>query len=91
MHLLVAYDITSDRRRDKLAKLLKGYLERVQYSLFEGKIPDTRLEKLKSDIERTILPEEDSVRIYRLCHRCQLATEIIGLGIYIDKKRDIIL
>jgi CRISPR-associated protein Cas2 len=32
--LLVAYDITEDRRREKIAHLLESYGDRVQYSVF---------------------------------------------------------
>jgi CRISPR-associated protein Cas2 len=35
MFYLVSYDIPDDRRRTRLAKLLKDYGGRVQYSVFE--------------------------------------------------------
>lgn len=88
MHILLTYDIISDRRRTRLAKALCGYLNRVQKSVFEGEIPDTRLEKLYSAIERHINPNEDSVRVYRLCQRCVVAVDIMGTGEFIEKDQD---
>ena len=35
MHYTVAYDITDDKRRNKVAKILKDFGKRVQYSVFE--------------------------------------------------------
>lgn len=32
---LISYDITADKRRNALAKLLEGFGSRVQYSVFE--------------------------------------------------------
>ena len=62
-HLLVSYDVVDNRKRLQLSKYLKGYLERVQKSVFEGVIPDRKLEALKQGIEARINREEDSVRI----------------------------
>ena len=35
-YYIITYDIRDDRRRDKIFKLLKGYVTPVQYSVFEG-------------------------------------------------------
>ena len=41
MIVLIAYDVTSDRRRSKIARLLANHGERIQYSVFECElIPD---------------------------------------------------
>jgi CRISPR-associated protein Cas2 len=83
-HVLVSYDVVEDRKRLLLAKFLKGYLERVQKSVFEGVIPDRHLETLKQGIEARIDRAEDSVRIYGLCERCVSSVEIIGTGVFIE-------
>ena len=85
-HLLVSYDVVNDRKRLQLAKYLKGYLERVQKSVFEGVIPDRRLEALKRGIEARINRDEDSVRIYTLCERCVASVDIVGTGVYIEEE-----
>jgi CRISPR-associated protein Cas2 len=85
-HLVVSYDVVDDRKRLRLAKFLKGYLERVQKSVFEGVIADRRLENLKRGIEGKIDRAEDSVRIYTICERCVSAVEIIGTGVYVERE-----
>jgi CRISPR-associated protein Cas2 len=37
-YLIIAYDSPSDKRRNKMAKKLKTYGERRQYSLFEARV-----------------------------------------------------
>lgn len=84
MYLVVCYDIVGDRRRARLFKRMKGFLPRVQKSVFEGEIPGERVEELREMIMKEIDPNEDTVRLYHLCGRCQLATEVKGTGIYIE-------
>jgi CRISPR-associated protein Cas2 len=83
-HMVVSYDVCDDRRRARLARVLRGYVDRVQKSVFEGEIPDRRLESLREEIQHSIDQGEDSVRLYTLCERCQGATEIIGTGVYVE-------
>ena len=85
-HLLVSYDVVDNKKRLRLSKYLKGYLERVQKSVFEGVIPDRQLETLKRGIEARINREEDTVRIYALCDRCVASVEIVGTGVYIEEE-----
>ena len=86
--MVVSYDVCDDRKRVRLAKFLRGYVERVQKSVFEGEIADRRLEPLRHGIQKIIDQAEDSVRLYTLCPRCQGATEIIGTGVYVQAADD---
>ena len=85
MYLVVCYDIVSDRRRARVLKRMKGYLPHVQKSVFEGEIADTRVLALRRMILQEIDPAEDTVRIYHLCARCIPATEVFGVGIYVER------
>jgi len=91
IHILLSYDIVDDRRRTRLAKGLLNYLDRVQKSVFEGLVATRSLEALYTLIEKEIDPELDSVRIYRLCQRCQVAIEVLGLGHFIEEEGDEII
>jgi CRISPR-associated protein Cas2 len=84
--IIVSYDVVSNARRAKLSKFLKGHLERVQKSVFEGEIGDRRYEALKQDIAKQINQEEDTVRIYTLCERCVASVDIVGTGVYIERE-----
>ncbi len=89
MHVVVCYDIVGDRRRAKIWKRMKGFLPRVQKSVFEGELDEGRIVELREMIAGLVDAEEDTVRIYRVCARCVPATEIIGTGRYIgDEDED---
>lgn len=64
--VLVIYDISDDKRRNRMAKLLKGYGYRVQKSVFECRIDNGRYNKLIRGISK-IHDENDLVRVYMLC------------------------
>lgn len=76
--VVVSYDIPDDRRRTKVMKLLYGYGERVQYSVFECELRPADLEELKQRMRRLIQKDEDDVRFYPLCQRCLEKASALG-------------
>ncbi len=66
---LVAYDIRSLKRWRKAYKLLQGYGERVQYSMFRCWLSQRDREKLRWQLEE-ILVKEDNLLLIRLSHQC---------------------
>jgi CRISPR-associated protein Cas2 len=87
-HLVIAYDVTDDRRRARLARFLRGYAARVQKSVFEGEVAGRRIEGLREGIKEEMDQREDSVRLYRLCERCQGAIEVLGTGVYVEDEEE---
>lgn len=77
---VVTYDLPNGRRRQRVARLLEGYGERVQFSVFEVWLSEAQLRKLLRRIEREIVIEEDSVRIYALCGSCRERRQTLGQG-----------
>ncbi len=69
LYVVVAYDIPDDRRRNRLSKILEGYGERLQYSLFECRITKVQYLKMKERIRKAIRPDEDAVSFYFLCEK----------------------
>lgn len=81
MFFLVCFDIADDRIRYRVVKVLKGYGQRVQKSVFEcGDLTEERFLNMKSDIEAFIDEGEDSVRYYLLCKGCLRRVEHSGIG-----------
>jgi CRISPR-associated protein Cas2 len=80
MLYLVSYDIPDDKRRTRLAKILKDFGDRVHYSVFEFILERELLDKMIARIEDIISEDEDSVRIYSLCGACEKSIKIIGTG-----------
>lgn len=72
MHYVVAYDVTNDKRRKKLAEHLEKYGTRVNYSVFEIELNRTKYLKLLDEIEqkKLINKKYDSVRFYHICENC---------------------
>ena len=85
MYLVVCYDVVSNRRRARLLRRMKGFLPHVQKSVFEGEIGDAQVLALRRMILEEIDPAEDTVRIYHLCGRCIPATEVLGVGVYVER------
>lgn len=79
MIYVISYDISSNRMRTKLAKILEGYGVRIQYSVFECRLTEKRFLKLYAEIfQMTEQLEEGSVRFYSLCKNCE--DKIVTIG-----------
>ena len=81
MFYVISYDISDDRRRLRVAKVLKDFGARVQLSVFEVILDSDQLERLKKRVSRELNSEEDQLRIYPLCGACAEHIEIIGQGV----------
>ena len=90
MYIVVCYDIVDDKKRQRLAKLMKGYGERVQKSVFECRLDDGKYLKMKQEIEKLIDWEDDSVRYYNLCRGCAKNVAISGCGV-VREEDDVIV
>lgn len=81
MFYLVCFDIVDDRTRYRAVKILKGFGNRVQKSVFEcPRLSEERFLKLKLKLEDCIDHGEDSVRYYALCRDCVSKVEFSGIG-----------
>lgn len=61
---VVCYDICHNRRRYRIDKVLKGWGERVQRSVFEVLLTKNNLEALLAELRPLMDEQEDSIRIY---------------------------
>lgn len=68
--ILVAYDISDDKRRTKLHNALLNYGTPVQYSVFECRVTEAQWKALKARVRKVIRPRKDHVRYYELCAAC---------------------
>ena len=80
MFYVISYDIPDDRRRNQLAKVLKGFGTRVQYSVFEAHLNRRQFDALKQAVDRLLESSEDSVRYYALCSACVARAEVPAVG-----------
>ena len=75
---IVAYDIPNNKRRTKVHKLLCGYGKWTQFSLFECFLNDKQWVELQNRLQTLIDPDQDCVRVYRLCAGCAENVETFG-------------
>lgn len=68
--IVICYDVTDDRRRAALFKLLSRYGDAIQYSLFECQLTQRQIHELKAAVSRLIDCEDDDVRYYEICSKC---------------------
>ena len=78
MQVVVSYDISEDKRRTKIHKILKSYGQWMQYSVFECDLTDMQYARLRSRLSKLIKPDQDSIRFYFLCRCCKDKVERIG-------------
>lgn len=76
---LVCYDVVNDKRRNRIAKLLKGYGLRVQKSVFECLLSDDQLQLVKTRLDRYLKLEEDQVRFYPMSGHTRRKVIILGM------------
>ena len=87
--VIIAYDITDNKRRNKFVKFLERYSFRVQKSVFEGYFTKNNFKKLKSSVPKYIDETEDNVRIYRVIGNGNVNS--YGIGINLEDEEVIIL
>jgi CRISPR-associated protein Cas2 len=63
---LIAYDISNPKRLRRVCKIMEGYGERLQYSVFISDLNQSELVHARTDVEEEMLMTEDSVVIVDL-------------------------
>ena len=90
MFVVVAYDISDDKRRTKLHKALMNFGAPVQYSVFECILGKEGLKKMKAAVERVIKDDKDLVRYYYICDACRKRIETTA-GATVTRERPTIV
>ena len=85
--ILIIYDITDNKRRNRMAKFLEGYGVRVQKSAFEAHLTKRRYVAMLRRAEKIIDYETDSLRTYLLPNN----TFINSCGIEIKYPQNVII
>lgn len=75
---VVAYDISDDKRRNKIFDTLQGFGRWTQYSLFECWLTKKQLLLLQNALQRHLNVDLDSVRFYPMCVDCVRRIETVG-------------
>lgn len=73
--IIVSYDISSDKLRNRFSKYLRKFGYRLQYSVFEIDVSERMLDVIESEIENKYMKrfeQTDSVIIFRLSNTCKI-------------------
>ena len=79
MLTVFTYDVSSDRRRRRVARLLEDAATRVQDSVFEARLTKPRAESLSQRIAAE-LGAGDSLRVYVLSADGETRSRVFGDG-----------
>ena len=74
---VLAYDVSDDGRRNRLFRLLMGYGERVQKSVFEADLNRRELKEILTRVAKEI-EASDSFRAYPTCATCCAGVQFLG-------------
>jgi len=79
MYVIITYDITDDKRLNKVRKILRKYLYWTQLSTFEGEISEGKLSKCMAEVNNVIEIKEDSVYVYKVENPKNLEKKVLGI------------
>lgn len=74
---IIAYDITDDKRLNRIRNFLKGYSTGGQKSVYECYLNDREFSKVVDEVKQIINENEDRVHIFQVDRR----TRFYSLGI----------
>lgn len=80
---LVSYDIANPKRLRRVARVLEGFGNRLQFSVFECPLDPLRLATVKAELARQINHDEDQVLFVSLgpaAVEASLSIEALGKG-----------
>lgn len=77
MYVILVYDV-NEKRIPHVHRVCRKYLFWVQNSVFEGELTEGKLKKLRQELSKVIVEDEDSIIIYRLMNREVFKKEHMG-------------
>ena len=85
MLIVVAYDVSNQKRLAKVARVCEDYGCRVQYSIFECHLEPEAFNEFWLKLLEIIDEDEDRIVAYRLDARCARETETAGRMVCAEK------
>lgn len=77
---VIAYDIPNDKRRTRVHRVLKGFGQWTEFSLFECFLTKKELLLMRSKLDKHLNANEDRVRIYTICDNCLGKIDTVGIA-----------
>ena len=84
MYVILVYDIDLEDKEGQrvlrnVFKICKKYLVHIQNSVFEGELLESQMLKLKSELDRYVRNDKDSVIVFKSRNQRWLDKEFVGM------------
>lgn len=84
MYVILVYDINLEEKEGQKVlrnayKICKKYLVHIQNSVFEGELLESQMLKLKTELNRYIRDDKDSVIVFKSRSQRWLDKEFLGM------------
>lgn len=84
MYVILIYDINLEEKEGQKVlrnafKICKSYLTHIQNSVFEGELLESQAIRLKSELDKYIRKEKDSVILFKSRNQRWLDKEFLGM------------
>ena len=86
MRYLVTYDISNNKARDRVARILSKYGVRVQLSCFEIECKENILVEILEQIKGKIEVSIDSIYVFPITKNAECSICELGIGREVDGK-----
>ncbi|MEM0370910.1 MAG: CRISPR-associated endonuclease Cas2 [Pyrobaculum sp.] len=88
MYVLVVYDITENDVRNRVADILRSFgLERIQKSVFLGRLPPALVKELEEKLRKATRGADADVAIFRIDRR--VVDTMVRIGPAPPQRRDV--
>jgi CRISPR-associated protein Cas2 len=78
VRFVICYDVTDDRRRERLASTLLDFGRRVQESVFMATLDDELFGRMMKRVEQLVDAEADTLHVLPLCAACEGKVRRLG-------------
>lgn len=77
---LITYDISSPKRWRQVFRIMQGYGEWVQLSVFQCRLSRTRYAEMVTDLDGAIHHKEDHIMIVDIGPESKVKPKVVSLG-----------
>lgn len=74
---VITYDISDDKRREQVVKIMEAVGTRMNYSVFECMLTDMQYRSLCAKLAKIVVRKKDWINIYPMCRECYARIQYI--------------
>ena len=78
MEFVVCYDLSDDRRRERMARVLLDYGKRIQESVFLMDLDEELYGRMLGRVRREMDESWERVHVFSLCKGCEGKVVVLG-------------